>query len=247
MKTLKKGLDVINSFTKEFQSQGVTEISKRLEFHKSTTHALLQTLREEGYVIYNPATKKYSLGYKPLDLAGRINYRRDLREISFPIMKELSQKCDEDVALNILVEGRSISIEVIESQYFIRHIIPMGKPYPLHCRAAGKVIMAYLPRNEINEILKRHGLKKFTPKTITHKNELFIELEKIRQRGYADSRQEFGPEGVSLAFPIFNKEGIIGSLSIHSTVSRLNEEACQRFVGEGIATSKKLNEILKMT
>jgi DNA-binding IclR family transcriptional regulator len=244
MKTLKKGLDILNSFSKEFQSQGVTEISKRLEFHKSTTHALLQTLREEGYVIYDPLTKKYSLGYKPLDLAGRINYRRDLREISLPIMKELSQKCDEDVALNILVEGRSISIEVIESQYFIRHIIPMGKPYPLHCRAAGKIIMAYLPKNEINEIIKRHGLKKFTPKTITKKKELFSELEKIRQREYADSRQEFGPEGVSLAFPIFNKEGIIGSLSIHSTVNRLNEEAYERFVDEGLAASKKLNEIL---
>ena len=246
MKTLKKGLDIINSFSKEFQNQGVTEISKRLGFHKSTTHALLQTLREEGYVIYDPAIKKYSLGYKPLDLAGRINYRRDLREISYPIMKELSQKCDEDVALNILVEGRSISIEVIESQYFIRHIIPLGKPYPLHCRAAGKIIMAYLPKKEINDIIKRHGLKKYTSKTITQKNKLFAELDKTKQKGYADSRQEFGPEGVSLAFPIFNKEGVIGSLSIHSTVNRLNDEAYDRFVDEGLAASKKLNEILKM-
>jgi IclR family acetate operon transcriptional repressor len=246
MKTLKKGLDIINSFSKEFQSQGVTEISKRLGFHKSTTHALLQTLREEGYVIYDPAIKKYSLGYKPLDLAGRINYRRDLREISYPIMKELSQKCDEDVALNILVEGRSISIEVIESQYFIRHIIPLGKPYPLHCRAAGKIIMAYLPGKEINDIIKRHGLKKYTSKTITQENKLFAELDKIKQKGYADSRQEFGPEGVSLAFPIFKKEGVIGSLSIHSTVNRLNDEAYDRFVDEGLAASKKLNEILKM-
>lgn len=246
MKTLKKGLDIINSFTKEFQSQGVTEISKRLGFHKSTTHALLQTLREEGYVIFDPANKKYSLGYKPLDLAGRINYRRDLREFAFSIMKELSQKCDEDVALNILVEGRSISIEVIESQYFIRHIIPLGRPYPLHCRAAGKIIMAFLPIEDINEIIKRHGLKKYTPKTITSKNELLLELEKTRQRGYAESRQEFGPEGVSLAFPIFNKEGIIGSLSIHSTVNRLNDDAYKRFVDEGLTASKKLNKILMM-
>jgi len=246
MKTLKKGLDIINSFTREFPSQGVTEISKRLGFHKSSTHALLQTLREEGYVIYDPAIKKYSLGYKPLDLAGRINYRRDLREISSPIMKDLSQKCDEDVALNILVEGRSISIEVIESQYFIRHIIPMGKPYPLHCRAAGKIIMAYLPQKDIDEIIKRYGLKKYTPKTITSKNELLAELEKIRQRGYADSRQEFGPDGVSMAFPVFSKEGIIGSLSIHSTVNRLNDEAYERFVREGLAASQKLNGILKM-
>ena len=170
-----------------------------------------------------------------------------MREIARPIMQELSQKCDEDVALNIIVEGKSISIDVLESQNYIRHIIPLGKPYPLHCRAAGKVIMAYLTEEENDAVIKRYGLPKFTPKTITRKRKLIIELDKIRNNGYAISRQEFAPEGVSMAFPIFNKDkAIIGSLSIHSTVNRLNEEAEKRFVREGLKVSNRLNQILEM-
>ena len=247
MKTLKKGLAILNSFQTNSQIQGVTEIANKLGFHKSTTHGLLQALKDEGYIIYDLATRKYLLGYKPLDLAGRISYRKDLREIARPIMQELSRKCDEDVALNIIVEGRSISINVLESQNYIRHIIPLGKPYPLHCRAAGKVIMAYLTEKEVDAVIKRYGLPKFTPKTITQKRKLLVELDKIRKDAYAISRQEFGPEGVSLAFPIFNKDKIIiGSLSIHSTVNRFDQEAEKRFVGEGLKASNKLNQILEM-
>lgn len=245
MKTLKKGLAVLNTFTENVQSQGVTEIANKLGFHKSTTYNLLKTLLEEGYVIIDLASKKYSLGYMPLDLATRITYRKDLRDISQPIMQELSKKCEEDVALNILVEGRSVTIAVVESQYFIRSIIPLGKPYPLHCRAAGKVIMAYLSKKEITDTINRYGLPKYTSKTITEKNKLLIELDKIRQNKFADSCQEFGPEGISLAFPIFNKnQKIIASVSIHSTINRLNEKKRNYFIIEGLKQTNRINKIL---
>jgi IclR family transcriptional regulator, KDG regulon repressor len=247
VKTLRKGLAIIDSFQTNSQSQGVTEIANKLGFHKSTTHGLLQALKDEGYIIYDASTRKYLLGYKPVELVGRISYRKDLREIARPLMQELSKKCNEDVALNILVEGRSISIDVLESQNYIRQIIPLGKPYPLHCRAAGKAIMAYLSDKEIDAVIKRHGLSRFTPKTITQKRKLFVELNRIKDNGYANSRQEFGPEGVSLAFPIFNKDkAIIGSLSIHSTVFRLDEKAEKRFIFEGLKVSRRLKQILEM-
>lgn len=234
-------------FTNESQVKGVTEIAVALGFHKSSTHSLLQTLREEGYVIYDPQTKKYSLGYKPLDLAGRITYRRDLREIALPMMRRLSKTSEEDVALNILVEGRTVTNEVVESRYFIRHIIPFGVPYPLHCRAAGKVILAFLSPEEIETVITKYGLQRFTEKTITDRDRLFSEVEKIRREGYSVSRQEFGPEGVSVAFPLFNKhKRIIASLSIHSTVNRYTEEAGKRFIAEGLVASNKINEILRI-
>ena len=245
MKTLKKGLLILNTFTEKVQSQGVTEIANKLGYHKSTTHNLLRTLLEEGYVIHDRVTKKYSLGYMLLDLAGRITYRRDLREIAHPIMEKLSGQCEEDVALNILVEGRSVTIEVIESQYFIRPIIPLGKPYPLHCRAAGKAIMANLSESEIDDVISRYGLIPFTSKTITTRERLLVELEKIRQNRFAESRQEFGPEGISMAFPIFNKiHTIVASLSIHSTINRVDEKKRSRFIREGLAAADAINKIL---
>ncbi len=205
MKTVKKALAILDTFTQDIQSQGVTEIAKKLGLPKSTTFSLLSVLREEGYILYDADTRKYSLGFKPLDLAGRIQNRRDLKNLSFPILQELSKSIEEDVALNILIEGRRVCIALVESRYFVRHLVPLGKAFPLHCSAAGKVLMAYHPQHEVEEIISRHGLPRFTLNTVTQKERLMVELARIRGRGYGESREEFGKEAAALAFPIFNR------------------------------------------
>ncbi len=245
MKTVKKALAVLDSFTKEIQSQGVTEIALKLGFHKSTTFYLLSALREEGYIVFDTATKKYSLGYKLLDLAGKIQYRRDLRNLSFPILQELAKTVEEDIALNIHIEGKRVCIVLVESRCFVRNMVPLGKAMPSHCSAAGKVLMAYRSEDEIEEIIARYGLTRFTSNTITQKEKLFAKLKEIRINGYGESRNEFGIDAAALAFPIFNGNGeILAALSIQSTVNRLNDETRPKFLKEGLRAAQKINRLL---
>jgi IclR family transcriptional regulator, KDG regulon repressor len=245
MKTVKKALAVLDSFTQDVQSQGVTEIAQKLGLHKSTTFYLLATLREGGYVIYDANTKRYSLGYKLLDLAGRIQYRRDLRNLSFPILQELAKAVEEDIALNILIEGKRVCVALVESRCFIRNIVPLGKAMPAHCSAAGKVLMAYRSEAEIEEIISRYGLPRFTPNTITQKEQLFVKLKEIRANGYGESRNEFGLDAAALAFPVFNGKGeIMAALSIQSTVNRLNDETRPGFLQEGLRAAQKISRLL---
>ena len=187
MKTVKKALAVLDSFTQDIQSQGVTEIAQKLGLHKSTTFYLLSTLREEGYIIYNADTKKYSLGYKLLDLAGRIQYRRDLRNLSFPILQELAKVVEEDIALNIHIEGKRVCIALVESRCFVRNMVPLGKAMPSHCSAAGKVLMAFSSKAEIEEIISRCGLPRF------------FQTRSLRRRNYSRSLKRSGPKGTGRA------------------------------------------------
>lgn len=245
MKTVKKALAILDTFTQDIPSQGVTEIAKKLGLPKSTTFSLLSALREEGYILYDADTRKYSLGFKPLDLAGRIQYRRDLKNLSFPVLQELSKSIGEDIGLNILIEGKRVCIALVESRYFVRHLVPLGKALPLHCSAAGKVLMAYHSRHEIEEMVSRHGLPRFTPNTITQKERLMAELAGIRERGYGESREEFGKEAAALAFPILNRKGeIVASLSIQSTVNRLTDKTRPKFLKVGSRASEKISRLL---
>ena len=245
MKTVKKALALLDTFTGDVRGQGVTEIANKLKIHKSTVHGLLTTLKEEGYVILDRATRKYFLGYKILDLAGRIQHQRDLRDVSRPVMEQLSKTIEEDVALNIAIEGRRICTGLVESRYFVRNLVPVGKGLPLHCSAAGKVLLAYLGKGEVEEVIRRHGLRGFTPNTITDKEKLFAELDEIRKRGYGESREEYGKEAASVAFPVFDGVGrVVGSLSIQSTVTRLNAKTRPRFITEGSRAAKKINSLL---
>jgi DNA-binding IclR family transcriptional regulator len=245
LKTVKKALAILDTFTQDIPSQGVTEIAKKLGLPKSTTFSLLSALREEGYILYDADTRKYSLGFKPLDLAGRIQYRRDLKNLSFPVLQELSKSIGEDIGLNILIEGKRVCIALVESRYFVRHLVPLGKALPLHCSAAGKVLMAYHSRHEIEEMVSRHGLPRFTPNTITQKERLMAELAGIRERGYGESREEFGKEAAALAFPILNRKGeIVASLSIQSTVNRLTDKTRPKFLKVGSRASEKISRLL---
>lgn len=245
MKTVKKAFAVFDSFEKDSQEQSFIEIVKKLGFHKSTTHILLKTLTEQKYLIYDAKTKKYSLGYKLLELAGRITYGRDLRNIAMPVMQELSDKLREDISLNILVEGRRVCIAIAESQSFVRHIVPIGKALPLHCSAAGKVLMAYLDEDKIEDIIKKYGLQKFTPHTITTKKLLLSELKAIKRNGFGESRTEFGAEAAAVAFPIINgRREMVAALSVQTTISRFNERTRPSFLSEGMEASKKISGYL---
>lgn len=245
MKTVKKALSILDSFNRESQAQGVTEIANRFGFNKSTTHIILKTLTDENYLIFDAKTKKYSLGFKLLELAGRITYGHDLRDIALPIMQELSETCEEDITLNILVEDRRVCIAIAESQSFVRHIIPVGKALPLHCSAAGKVLLAYMELEEANAVIQKYGLPKFTSKTITNEKILLSQLDLLRKNGFGESRNEYGKDAAALAFPIFNgKNELVAALSIQTTITRLNKDAKKRYVTEGIKAANFLSRYL---
>lgn len=245
MKTVRKALTILDSFTREAKTQGVTEIANRLGYNKSTTHIILKTLTDENYLIFDLKTKKYSLGFKLLELAGRITYGRDLRDIAIPIMQELSETCEEDITLNILVEGRRVCTAMAESQSFVRHIIPVGKALPLHCSAAGKVLLAYMEPEEANTVIQKYGLTKFTSKTITNKKILLSQLDLLRKKGFGESRNEYGKDAAALAFPIFNgKNELVAALSIQTTITRLNKDAKKRYVSEGIKAANSISRYL---
>lgn len=245
MKTVKKALALLETFTAEAHTQGVSEIARKLGFHKSTTHALLSSLRESGYVLYNSDTRKYSLGFKLLDLAGRLQYRRDLMHLSLPILRELSEATEEDVALSILIEGKRVCIALVESRCFVRQFVPIGKALHAHCSAAGKVLLAHRSAQEIDDILSRYGLPRFTQNTITQKKKLLAELGRIRKDGYGESREEYGADSAALAFPIFNRNGELqAALSIQSTVTRLNGHTHPGFLKEGFDAARRISERL---
>ena len=247
MKTVRKALAILESFSLETKYQGVTEISKKLGFHKSTTHAILNTLKDEGYIIYEPDTKKYSLGFKILRLSKIIAYQSELRSYALPIMEDLSKKCEEDIALNILVEGRRVCIELVESRYFVRQFVPIGKALPLHCSAAGKAMLAYLTEDQVNNIIRKYGLERFTDNTITDVDVLRRELNLIRERGFAVSYEEYGKDAASIGFPLFNQKGqIIGSLSIQTIITRITEETKKNFIRYGREAANRINEFLAL-
>lgn len=243
---MKKALDILDLFAKSDQELGVTEIANHLEFHKSTTHALLAALKDSGYVIVNPRTKKYSLGFKVLELADHIAFQQDLRELCLPVMGELAAEIQEDISLSIRSETSRICIAIARGPQHVRLNITLGMSVPVHCGAAGKCLLAFMEKNAVQQVLDKVEFIRFTPQSISNKKQLVAELSKIRKQGYAESREEFFNDAAALAFPLFAADGrILAVYSIHSTVNRLTDASRPRFVAAGMNSAARTNAVLK--
>jgi len=245
MKTIKKALTVLDSFTSEKPSLGITELADSLSLPKTTVHEIVTAFKEGGYLDFNPRTKKYNLGYKLLELSSRISHHQNLKDLCRPFMKDLQNLVDEDISLSIPSGSNRLCISIVRGPQFVRQNITLGMTVPLHCGAGGKCLLAFMGDSELALILKNEVLEKFTHHTIVEKNILFKELKGIRANGFAESKGEFFMEAAAFSFPLFSfEERIIAVLTIHSTVSRISAEKQQSFIQHGLEISAAVNKLL---
>jgi IclR family KDG regulon transcriptional repressor len=211
-------LDVLNLF--EDRDLTLAEISERLQINKSRVFRLLCTLAHRGYVEKSADGSRYRLGVKLVERAAFIH--RDLRQIALPFMHMLLSEFNETVNLAILDREEVLYIEVLESSQPFRMVGSLGNRDALHCTALGKAILAYLPENDQVGILSQVEFSRFTPKTIHTLNDLTIELQKIRARGYSIDNEENDPGVGCISVPLFNNSNKpVAAISLSGPVNRV--------------------------
>ena len=231
IQSIKRAVQILNSFTLKEKELSITELSKRLNLHKSTIHRILVTLEDESLVIKNQSTQKYRLGIKLFELGNLVQDQMEIRAYALPIMKELAQKTEESVDLNILSDGERVSIEKIESPHDVRRIIQLGKSLPLYCGGSGKALLAFLPDEEIDKIIQKEKFIPFGPNTITNPSKLKRHLKEIRKNGHAISFEERVLGSASVAAPILDYKGkVVASLSVSGPTSRFTKKKVPMFI-----------------
>jgi len=221
----------------------MTEISEKLGLYPSTTHRILDTLRHWGYVEQEPNNQRYQLGLKVIELGMAKLQQMDLAREATPYLKELVNQCNETVHLGVLEEGEVLYLAKEESSQTIRMCSYVGKRAPLHCTALGKILLAYMPEEERKKILEDRELPRLTEKTITDKEELKEELNKVKKQGFALDRGENEKDVRCIAAPIRNYQGkIIAAVSISGPAYRVDIDK-QNYLKEAlIEMSKKISK-----
>jgi DNA-binding IclR family transcriptional regulator len=180
----------------------------------SSTHVLLQTLVQLRFAEVSAGDRQYTPGPRLARLGVRVVSRLDLLEVARPRIASLASQIDEDVYVALYHDTTFSHIERVESGHSLRLNITLGVPRPLHSTAVGKLFLASLARAELDTLLSEMELTRFTPYTITQRDVLMTQLERVRQQGFASSDQE-SIEGVtSTAAPVYNSSGrLMGAVS----------------------------------
>ncbi len=199
------------------------DISDKLGLDKSTTHRFLKTLLEYNYVKINPDNKKYSLGLKFLNISSKIIDSIDIRNVAHPHLLELGQKTNETIHLTTFDGKRVVYIDKIESATPIRMYSRIGNVAPIHCTAAGKVILAFQKGEVIDEIIENLDFISLTKHTITAKKDLLQDLEEIRKNGFAVDNSEHEENICCIAAPIRDyTRKVAHAVSISAIKTRMN-------------------------
>ncbi len=245
IKVLDKSLFILETLLQHSSSMSIMEISKKLKIYPSTIHRILDTLKYRGYVEQNPTDQKYQLGLKVLELGMAKLHQMDLAREASPYLKELVNKCNETVHLGVLEEEEVLYLAKEESSHTIRMCSYVGKRAPVHCTALGKVLLAYLPEGERKKILGKRELSRLTEKTITDKEELEKELNKVKKQGFALDKGENEKDVRCIAAPIRNYQGkVIAALSISSPAYRTNINQQNHLKEALIEITKKISKRL---
>jgi len=202
---------------------GIAELSKQVGFHVSTAHRLLATLIAQGYARQNPETGRYGLGAKALHLAESYLGKMDLRGVVHPLLERLSHETGETANL-VILDGREVLyLDKVESPQSLRIFSRIGRRAPLHCTAAGKVLLASRPWPEAQRILGKDSLERYTPRTILSLELLRRELEAIRTEGVALDREECEEGATCIATAVRNARGeTVAAMSISGPTLRMH-------------------------
>ena len=209
---------------------GVSELSRRLNLGKSTTHRLLHTLAAERLLEQDPETGAYRLGLAMYELGASVAAGMDLHSASTPVIDALRNSTKETVQIAVLDGREVVYVERRESQQTVRLFGRIGHRNHAHCTSTGKAMLAYLPEAELNSLLDGWKLKRLTPYTIGDLAKLRAELAEVRARGWAENVNESDLGVASVAAPIRNHRGeVVAAVSVAGPIQRLGSDSLRRF------------------
>jgi DNA-binding IclR family transcriptional regulator len=191
----------------------------------STAHRLLTTMIRQGYCRQNPETGRYALGSKLFHLGEVCLGQLDLRELARPFLERLCRETGETANLVVLDGQDALYLDKVESPQNLRIFSRIGHRTPLYCTAVGKVLLAYRPAAESEDLLGKGPLRPLTRHTITSPARLRRELAQVRKRGFAVDKEECEEGAYCVAMPVRNAQGRIeAALSVSGPAVRLGDK-----------------------
>lgn len=225
--TVNKALTILPILTLEKGGMGMMELSKRIGLNRSTVYRLVSALMESGFIRQDPVTQKYSLGLKIVELAGHILAEMDVREIARAHLQKLARLSGETIHLSIMNKDGAAGYEIVyidkvEGAEAVGLLTQVGKSFPAYLTAMGKAILAYLPKDELDEMLARQHFEARTKYTIVNKQELIEHLKIVRALGYAVDNEENRLTARCIGSPIFDATGeVVAAVSISGPAFRM--------------------------
>ena len=222
MTSLARGLIVIQAFTQQNPQMTISQLSVRTGLSRAAVRRCLYTLTKLGFAGAEDG-QRYALRPRMLSLSHTYTTSSALSTAAQPILERMSTTFRESFSVATL-DGDEIV-------YIARTVVParvmavdlhIGSRLPAYCTSMGRVLLAYLPPEQLEQYLARVDLIPHTTRTITSAEKLRLSLRTVRRLGYALVDQELEVGLRSLAVPVYAPNGrVVATVNLSGNAPRL--------------------------
>lgn len=241
--SVKKAFKILHALADSSVRLGVSELGKQLKIGKSTVHGITSALEEIGVLVRDPIDKKYSVGYKLMELGRKTYGKIELREIARIPMERLMEKVGETVFLGVMNGDHITILDVVESNNEMKITSPPGTRLPLLAGATGKVFLSQLEEKKAREIVQKVGLVRYTSKSVMDPKKFLSEVEETKRRGYAIDDEAYLVGVRAIAAPIQVASIPPAAIWVVGFTSSLNDQKMERVIIEIQKTTHEISRL----
>lgn len=240
VRAVERALDILLCFT-EAEDLNLTEIAGRVGLHKSTVHRLLASLEGKGFIIRNPASDRYRLGFRIWELSANLTHSDDPALILLPELERLRDQVGETVSLYVRDGMERVRVQAVQSNQAIRRVAPIGARLPLYVGASSKILVAFADAAEQRELLNDPAWPQAVSPTA-----YLEQLEEVKALGYATSVEEREPGAAAVAAPIFGRgQRLVAALAVSGPSNRLTVEMMKEHAPLLMEAARRMGKMLK--
>lgn len=218
---LHKTMQVLDLYSTSRRELGVSEAAELLHRPKSTISRWLADMASAGFLDRDATTGRYRISMRLAALGELARIATPLQRMARPILEKLTESTAETSNLTILDGHEAVNIEVVQSPQPVIMVGWVGRRFACHATAAGKVLLAWQPSEELRQLLPSR-LERHASATITARSQFETELAAVRHRGYATAWAEFEEELAGVAAPVRDYTGrVIAAVAIGAPTSRV--------------------------
>ena len=221
MASLARGLLVIQAFTPQTPQMTISQISVRTGLSRAAVRRCLYTLSKLGFAGAEDG-QRYSLRPKMLTLANTYTATSTLASAAQPILERMSAALGESFSVATL-DGEDIVYIARTTVTRVMSVdLHIGSRLPAFCTSMGRVLLAYLPQDQLEQYLQRATFTQYTPRTMTSPDKLRLALRNVRRNGYALCDQELEIGLRSLAVPVYAPNGrVVATVNLSGNAPRM--------------------------
>ena len=216
---VERAFAVLDALADGSDELGTNEIARRTGINASTVSRLLATLVSAGFAERVADSGRYRLGLRLVHLGNAVLARFDLREVVHPHLDALVEETGETATLSAPGEHEAVTIDFAQSGSSVRSVAQVGRPSVAHATAVGKVLLAFGGAR-----LPAGRLPAFTARTVTDRDAIASEVERVRALGWAQAVGEREPELNAVAAPVWGNRGELAAIiGVQGPASRFDQ------------------------